>query len=86
MPRGKPWLPIEDQLVMAAARDNFRRGLAKPMRDREECLAKGDLDGAREGYQRRLERLAVDLGRTYAAVRKRAERLEARSYRGSQTG
>lgn len=62
---GKPWTPEEDRLIREAARANDERGIKA---------------GTRE-YAARLRKVAFRLHRTYAAVRKRASRIGAASYR-----
>ena len=82
MPRGQIWTPEEDEAIRAAARDTLRKGLTRSLDERERAFAAGDLGALRPGYANRLRAVAEELGRTYAAVRKRAERIGATSYRG----
>lgn len=74
MARGRPWTPEEDERLRAAAAANADwasedGGLTKPGKARK-----------RDAYYARLKTLAVDLNRTYGAVRCRAHRIGARSY------
>ena len=66
--RGRPWTEFEDERIRKAARENAEQGIG--------------WHGIRETritYSQRLRKLAEELGRTYAAVRKRASRLGAKS-------
>ena len=64
MPRGRPWTPAEDRLVLEAEQQNRQHGIAG------------------EGkHHNRLKAVAERIGRTYSAVRSRAIRLRATSYR-----
>ena len=72
MPRGRPWTEAEDTAIERATFENTELGILN-FRPRDRTRVAGD-------YAGRLERLAGELGRTYAAVRKRAQRLGARSY------
>ena len=78
MPRGRPWTEAEDTAIERATFENAELGIVE-FRPYRRARAKGD-------YAGRLERLAGELGRTYAAVRKRAQRLGARSYQTGREG
>lgn len=65
MARGRRWTPDEDAQIRATAHANQHDGL---------------MAGGRADYARRLQRLAAELGRTYAAVLRRANRIGAYSY------
>lgn len=80
MPRGRPWTADEDQAIREAAEGNRRKGIARSVHDRGDCLAVGDFEGARQGYSKRLQEVASRIGRTYAATLKRAQRIGAESY------
>ena len=72
---GRPWTPAEDDAIRAAVEANRSIGLT-------------DEDGGGEYPRwraRRLQAVADEIGRTLAAVRKRAQRLGERSYRPSWT-
>ena len=71
MPRGRPWTPEEDDAIRDAAR-----------RTREQGTHVYDDAGRFVGRDSRLRDLAIELGRTTAAVRKRAQRIGAFSYEG----
>ena len=64
-PRPRPWTRLDDWAISDAARLTRHYGLKAPF----------------AGYQKRLRQVAEELGRTYAAVRKRASRKKIRSYR-----
>ena len=64
------WLPEEDELIRQAARANY-----------ELSIKAGDVGRPRRGFANRLQDVAAKTGRSYAAVRKRAERIGATSYR-----
>ena len=64
---GRPWTDQEDDLIRAAAAENLSQGL-KP----------GGYD--RRGHANRLMAVAAQMGRSYEATRKRAQRIAARSY------
>ena len=65
--RCRRWNNAEDDLIRRAAQVNATAGLMH--------------QGYRDRYAARLRDVAARLGRTYAAVRKRASRLGIRSYR-----
>ena len=67
------WTPAEDALIRAAAAANRRPGGYT----RDE-YATGDRHNGR-GYANRLAEVAAKLGRSPAAVRKRAQRIGERS-------
>lgn len=71
MPRGQPWTDEDDALVRDAAAVNLEQGLTIP-----------SYAGGRHKMllANRFECVAIMTGRTVAAVRKRAQRLGARSY------
>ena len=71
MPRGRPWTPEEDDAIRAAARATRADG----------THVYAD-DGRPAGRVSRLRDVALELGRTPAAVRKRAQRIGAFSYEG----
>ena len=71
MPRGRPWTPEEDDAIRAAARETRAAGT--------HVYAE---DGRFEGRAQRLRDVALQLGRSTAAVRKRAQRIGAFSYAG----
>ena len=73
MARGRPWTEEEDAAIARATFENLELGILA-FRPYARSKEKGDFAG-------RLERLAGELGRTYAAVRKRASRIGAASYR-----
>ena len=78
MPRGRRWTEAEDSTIERATFDNTELGIlhARPRgRARE-----------RDDYAARLRRLADQLGRTYAAVLKRAQRIGAASYAPRERG
>ena len=62
------WTPEEDEKIRAAAEENRRPG---------GYTAEGDWP--RREYAQRLAKVAARIGRTLAAVRKRAQRIGARS-------
>ena len=74
MARGRPWSEEENTAIKRATFENAEHGILdfRP-HPRDRARERGD-------YARRLERLAAEFGRTCAAVRKRAERIGARSY------
>lgn len=65
---GRPWTAAEDAAVREAARRNAEWGTDRPTGTQPEPAG-------------RLRELAAKLGRTYAAVRKRAERIGAVAHR-----
>ena len=69
---GRPWTVAEDNAIReaAAANADWRRGIVNRYNKRF-----GD------AYERRLAKLAEKIGRSYGAVRTRASRIGARSYR-----
>ena len=73
MARGRPWTPEEDAAIVQAARTTRADGTH--VRD----------DAGRPARAARLRDLALELGRTPAAVRKRAQRIGAYSYTGQPT-
>lgn len=77
MPRGRRWTEAEDTAIERATCENVERGILDP-RPRGRARGRGD-------YAGRLERLAKELGRSYAAVLKRAQRIGAASYGRTQT-
>ena len=70
---GRPWTPEEDEAIRRAAAANMRHGLS--------AANAPDRTRNRFGPAARLRELAAEIGRSYAAVRKRAERIGAASYR-----
>lgn len=72
MARGRPWTPEEDAAIRQAAADTRAHGTHRLV------------EGARTRVERvaRLKDLALELRRTPAAVRKRAQRIGAFSYEG----
>ena len=70
MARGRRWTYREDREIRQAAEDARRLGLST-------------LGGLQPGHGR-LRQVAARIDRTYAAVRKRASRLQARSYLTTQ--
>ena len=71
-------MPREDQAIIAAAAKNRLHGLTG--------FQLGDIEAGRKAmddgdYRADLRRVADKIGRTYLAVRKRAERIGAISYR-----
>ena len=66
---GRPWSPEGNALIRDAAAENLAAGL-KPAAGYD-----------RRGYANRLAAVADQIGRSYEATRKRAQRLGARSYR-----
>ena len=69
----RAWTLEEDNAIRAAC-----------ARTRETGMIEEDADGTRrEGRAKRLQAVADATGRTLAAVRKRAQRIGARSYRPS---
>ena len=73
MPRGPRWTEAEDTAIERATFENLELGILD-FRPRGRARVAGD-------YAGRLRAVAGELGRTYAAVRKRAQRLGAASYR-----
>jgi len=75
--RGRTWTPEEDAAIREAATLNRRLGITG--------FDLGDVQAGRRAmddtYRNELRAVARSIGRTYAAVRKRAERIGARSYR-----
>ena len=70
---GRPWTLEEDDAIRAACEQN-----------REVGLTDQDGDGEHPQWRaRRLQAVADEIGRSLAAVRKRAQRLGERSYRPS---
>ena len=69
---GRPWTAAEDNAIReaAAANADWRRGIVN--RDNKR---------AGDAYERRLAKLAQEIGRSCGAVRTRASRIGARSYR-----
>ena len=61
----RAWTAFEDDLVMQASAANWEHGITN-----EDAQ-----------YKARLRDVAKRIGRTYVAVRKRAERIKSRSYR-----
>ena len=78
MARGRRWTENEDTAIERATFDNAQLGILE-FRPRDRARVAGD-------YAGRLRTLAAELGRTYAAVRKRAQRLGAASYRRRKEG
>lgn len=80
--RGRTWTAEEDAVIRAAATDNARLGLTG--------FDLGDIQAGRRAmddpYFARLHHVAREIGRTYAAVRKRAQRIGAVSYRRKRKG
>ena len=72
MPRGPRWTEAEDTAIERATFENLELGILD-VRSRGRARGKGD-------YAGRLQRLAGELGRSYDAVLKRAQRLGAASY------
>ena len=73
MPRPRLWTSAEDMDIRRAAAANRSKGLTtKPL-----WITKGD----ELNYTNRLHEVARKHRRSYAAVRKRATRIGARSYR-----
>ena len=69
----RAWTPGEDAAIRAAC-----------ARTRATGMVEEDADGTRhEGRAKRLQAVADATGRSLAAVRKRAQRIGARSYRPS---
>lgn len=68
MAGGRRWTEAEDEAIREAAAGNRGGIVANPKAMK------------RHAYFRRLEAVAVKLGRTYGAVRCRAHRIGARSY------
>ena len=76
--RGRKWTPAEDMAIIEAAARTRRLGLTGiELGNSEEARRAMDFGD----YRRELARVAQAIGRTYAATRKRAERIGARSYR-----
>ena len=65
MPQGRPWTRQEDWAIRDAARLTRQFGLTAPF----------------QGYHARLRQVSEQMGRSYAAVRKRAARMKIRSYK-----
>ena len=72
MGRGRPWTAAEDSAIRRAAATTLRYGISAPGRRRN-----GENGRA---FRARLHEVADTLGRSYAAVRMRASRLDAWSY------
>jgi len=71
--RGEPWKAWEDALIRLAADDNAKHGIVA-------FRPRGRARGAND-YANRLREIARKTNRTYAAVRQRAYRIGAHSYR-----
>lgn len=75
--RGRTWTPEEDAAIREAAQHTRKYGLVG--------FELGDIQAGRRAmddpFRNELRHVAKMIGRTYAAVRKRAERIGARSYR-----
>ena len=72
---GRPWTPEEDEAIRKAAALNMRHGLSAAAAPTSERLR------LRYGPANRLRAVAAEIGRSYAAVRRRASRLAAASNR-----
>jgi len=72
MARGRPWTEAEDAVIERATFENWDHGIVE-LRPRGRRLEKSD-------YAGRLRGAAEQLGRSYAAVLKRAQRIGAASY------
>ena len=74
--RGRTWTPEEDAAIREAAAFNRRLGITG--------FELGDIQAGRRAmddpYRNELRDVARAIGRTYAAVRKRAQRIGAASY------
>lgn len=69
---GRAWTSAEDNAIREAAAANADWRLGIVNRDNKRF---GD------AYERRLAKVAENIGRSYGAVRTRASRIGARSYR-----
>ena len=74
--RGRRWTAAEDAAIREAAAQNRRHGITG--------FELGNIEAGRRSmdarYRNELRTVALAIGRTYAAVRKRAERIGAPSY------
>ena len=75
MARGRPWTKAEDRELRRIAKSNRNYGILS-----HETRRNDPRPFAADKYAAGLLNLAQRLGRTYAAVRKRASRLGIRSY------
>ena len=75
MARGRPWTKAEDRELRQAAKSNRNYGILT-----HETKRTDPRPFTAEKYRASLRCFAERWGRTYAAVRKRASRLEIRSY------
>ena len=78
MARGRTWTEAEDAAILSAAAENARHGI--------KGFRPGDIEAGRRethgkaGHMNRLQDVAERFGRSYVAVRKRAQRIGAASY------
>ena len=71
MARGRPWTEAEDYKLWGVVNDNRRFGPVPPV-----------IASLHDGnHTSRLHAFAHQIGRSYAAVRKRASRIGLRTYR-----